>query len=88
MRNSLIFKLMGAFLLVIAIGALVISISTALSTRSAFTLYTTRSGQAWAQQLAPRLADYYAQTKAGKGSMHFSNPVRTQVIPSEWLDGT
>jgi hypothetical protein len=64
MRNSLIFKLMGAFLLVIAIGALVISISTSLATRSAFNLYTTRSGQAWALQLAPQLADYYTQTQS------------------------
>lgn len=60
MRNSLIFKLMGAFLLVIAIGALVISVLTSQATRNAFTLYTTRSGLAWAQQLAPDLADYYA----------------------------
>ncbi len=67
MRNSLILKLMGAFLLVIAVGALVISISTALSTRSAFNLYTTRSGQAWAQQLAPQMAGYYAQTQSWQG---------------------
>jgi len=67
MRNSLIFKLMGAFLLVIAIGALVISILISLSTRNAFNLYTTRSGQVWAQQLAPQLADYYAQTNGWQG---------------------
>ena len=52
-------KLMGAFLLVIAIGALVISLLTSQATQNAFTLYTTRSGQAWAQQIAPLLADYY-----------------------------
>jgi signal transduction histidine kinase len=67
MRNSLIFKLMGAFLVVIAIGALVISELTSLATRNAFTLYTTRSGQIWAQQLAPELANYYAQTNSWQG---------------------
>jgi len=61
MRNSLIFKLMGTFLLVIAIGALVISILVSRATQNAFSIYTTRSGQVWAQRLAPVLADYYAQ---------------------------
>jgi hypothetical protein len=45
MRNSLIFKLLGAFLLVIAIGSLVIAVLTSQATRNAFNLYTTRSGQ-------------------------------------------
>jgi signal transduction histidine kinase len=67
MRNSLIFKLMGAFLLVIAIGALVISILTSRATQNAFTLYTTRSGQNWALRLAPVLADYYAQNGSWRG---------------------
>lgn len=59
MRNSLLFKLMGAFLLVIAIGAAVISVFTSSATRNAFYLYTTRSGQVWGQRLAPVLAEYY-----------------------------
>lgn len=67
MRSSLIFKLMGAFLLVIAIGAVVISLMTSQATQSAFNLYSTRSGQAWAQSLAPVLADYYAQKKDWQG---------------------
>ena len=67
MRNSLIFKLIGAFLMVIAIGALVISLLTALSTRQAFRLYNTRSSQAWAVELAPQLANYYAQTRGWQG---------------------
>jgi signal transduction histidine kinase len=74
MRNSLIFKLMGAFLLVIAIGALAISIMTSLATRSAFNMYTTRSGQAWAQQLAPELANYYTQTKSWQGVDNILQP--------------
>lgn len=67
MRSSLIFKLLGAFLLVIAIGALVIAILTSQATQNAFSLYTTRSGQAWAQRLAPLLADYYTQNNGWTG---------------------
>ena len=67
MRSSLMYKLMGAFLLVIAIGAVVISLLTSQATQSAFNLYTTRSGQAWAQSLAPVLADYYAQKNDWQG---------------------
>jgi len=67
MRNSLIFKLMGAFLLVIAIGGLLISFLTSRATQNAFTLYTTRSGQAWAQRLAPVLADFYVQNGSWNG---------------------
>ena len=67
MRFSLIFKLMGAFLLVIAIGAVIISVLTSQATQSAFNLYTTRSGEAWAQSLAPVLADYYAQKNSWQG---------------------
>ncbi len=67
MRNSLILKLMGAFLLVIAIGALVISWLVSQATQSAFNLYTTRSGQAWAQRLAPLLGDYYLNTGSWQG---------------------
>jgi signal transduction histidine kinase len=67
MRNSLLFKLMGTFLLVIAIGALVISVLVSQATRSAFNLYTTRSGQVWAQRLAIDLADYYAQAHSWQG---------------------
>jgi hypothetical protein len=48
MRNSLILKLMGAFALVILIGSLVTALLTSQATRSAFNLYTTRSGQVWA----------------------------------------
>jgi hypothetical protein len=67
MRSSLVFKLMGAFLLVIAIGALVISWLVSRATQSAFSLYTTRNGQAWAQRLAPVLTDYYSRTGSWQG---------------------
>jgi len=67
MRNSLIFKLMGAFLLVVAIGAVVISWLTSRATQNAFNLYTTRNGQAWAQRLAPILAEYYSSNMSWQG---------------------
>ncbi len=67
MRNSLIFKLMGAFLLVIAIGAGVIAWLTSKATQSAFALYTTRNSQAWGQHLAPILADYYSANQGWQG---------------------
>ena len=67
MRNSLIFKLMGAFLLVVAIGGLVISWLVSQATQNAFSLYTSRSGQMWAQRLAPVLADYYSLSGSWQG---------------------
>jgi signal transduction histidine kinase len=82
MRNSLIFKLMGAFLLVIAIGALVISWLVTQATRNAFNLYTTRSGQAWAQQLAPVLADYYSRSGSWQGVDVVLQSGLSSLIPS------
>ena len=67
LRNSLFFKLIGAFLFVIAVGGLVISVIVSQATHSAFSLYTTRSSQVWAQRLAPDLADYYAQANTWQG---------------------
>lgn len=59
MRSSLLYKLLGAFLLVVLVGAAVMALLTTQATKNAFDLYTTRSGQAWAQRLAPVLAEYY-----------------------------
>jgi two-component system OmpR family sensor kinase/two-component system sensor histidine kinase BaeS len=67
MRNSLLFKLLGAFAIVIAIGALVVSVLTSNATRSAFSLYTTRSGQIWAERISQYLADYYSQSNSWQG---------------------
>lgn len=66
-KNSLIFKLLGAFLLVIAIGALIMSVLTSQATRNAFTLYSTRSGKVWAERLAPSLAEYFARSNTWAG---------------------
>ena len=67
MPRSLFFRLLGAFVLVILVLALV---ATALANRAAagqFRVYTDRSGQLWAQRLAPTLASYYAQTGSWQG---------------------
>lgn len=67
MRNTLLIKLLGAFLLIIVIGGLVTSLHTSNATLSAFELYTTRSGQIWAERLAPDLADYYLANNSWDG---------------------
>jgi signal transduction histidine kinase len=66
-RSSLLIKLLGAFLLVVAVGAGILAWSLSRATENAFTVYTTRSGQAWAQALAPQLADYYTQNHGWEG---------------------
>ena len=65
--NSLILKLIGAFALVILIGALVIYFLTTQATQNAFRLYTTQNSQLWAEQLAPDFANFYAQTNSWQG---------------------
>ena len=67
MRNSLIFKLLGAFLLIIAIGAVVNSWLTSQAMDNAFSLYSTRNSQAWAEQLSPALAEYYSINMSWRG---------------------
>jgi signal transduction histidine kinase len=87
MRNSLIFKLMGAFLLVIAIGALVISWLTSQAMRSAFNLYNTRSSQVWAQQSAPILADYYSRSGSWQGVDAFMQTDLISLNPAAGMGG-
>jgi len=67
MRNSLIYKLMGAFLLVVALGAIIIFWLTSRATQNAFNLYATRNGQALAQRLSPILAEYYSTNMSWQG---------------------
>ena len=67
MKNSWLYKLIGAFLLIIAVGGLVTSLLISRATLSAFNLYTTRSGQIWAQRLAPELVDYYKLNNTWQG---------------------
>jgi len=67
MKNSWLFKLLGAFLLVIAVGSLVTSIMTSRATFNAFSLYTSRNGQIWSDRMAPELAVYYQQNNGWQG---------------------
>lgn len=67
MRNSLLFKLLGAFLLVIALGSIVISLLVSRATGRAFNIYATRNGLLWSQRLAPALADYYSLNDSWQG---------------------
>ncbi len=85
MRNSLMLKLMGAFLLVIAIGAVVISWLSAQATQNAFSLYTTRSGQVWAQQIAPLLADFYT---TNGGWQNVGDVLNNQLSPTQIAGGS
>ena len=65
--KSLIFKLLGAFLLVIAVGTLVMSLLISSSTKDAFTLYSTKNSQAIAIRLAPSLTSYYLESNSWDG---------------------
>ncbi len=62
MRNSLLFKLLGAFLLILTIGGLISSALISNSAQKAFSIYTSRSGQILAKRLGPILASYYEQS--------------------------
>lgn len=61
------FRLMGAFVVVIVLGLVVVALSANRAATSGFQLYITREGQAFAERLAPRLASYYAQNQSWKG---------------------
>ena len=67
MRNNLLIKLIGTFFLVISIGTIVTYWMTSQATQNAFNVYSTRSGQVWAQRLAPVLSDYYNQNGSWVG---------------------
>ena len=67
MKNSWLFKLLGAFLVIIIVGGSVIAVLISRATQSAFNTYTTRSGQAWAQRFAPSLAEYYSMAQTWEG---------------------
>jgi signal transduction histidine kinase len=66
-KNRLIFKLMGAFLLVIVISALVIYLLITQATQNAFRLYTTQNSQLWAQRLSPDFASFFIQMNSWQG---------------------
>ncbi len=65
--QSLRVRLLGAFIAIIAVGMAVVAVLANRATAGEFQLYVTRGGQAWAQQLAPTLASYYAQNAGWNG---------------------
>jgi two-component system OmpR family sensor kinase/two-component system sensor histidine kinase BaeS len=67
MRNSLIVKLMGAFLILIIVSALIISIFTSLGTKNAFTQYSSNNRQIWSNRLAENLTSYYTSNGSWDG---------------------
>jgi signal transduction histidine kinase len=58
---------------------------TSQATQNAFNLYTTRSGQLYAQRLAPVLADYYLQNHGWQGIDAFIQSGVTLHAPSEGM---
>lgn len=69
--SRLITRLIGAFLLVIVIGALIIYFLTTQATQNAFRIYTTQNSQLWAERLAPDFANYYVQANTWQGVDRF-----------------
>ena len=67
MPRSLFFRLLGAFALVILALAVIVAVLVNRATTRQFRLYSDRNGQLWAAQLAPQLADYYAQQGSWQG---------------------
>jgi len=67
MQRSLLLKLLGAFALVILVSAAIVSFLANRAAAGEFRLYTTRSGQLWAQRLAPLVADHYTRTGSWDG---------------------
>ena len=65
--RSLWIKLIGAFGLVILVGISVVVLLASQATIGQFELYVTQTGQQWANQLAPVLANYYAQVGSWDG---------------------
>lgn len=67
MQRSFFFKLMGAFVLVILLLAVVVAMLVNQATSSQFRLYSDHNGQLWAAQLAPQLAAYYSRQGSWQG---------------------
>jgi signal transduction histidine kinase len=87
MRNSLLLKLLGAFLLVILIGGLVIGFSVWAATRSAFSLYTTRVDQTLAVSLTTPLAEFYATNGSWDDVEAFISTSLTSAMPMMGIPG-
>lgn len=65
--RSLWLRLMGAFVLVIAIGGAVDGFVMSRATHAQFSQYVSQNGLAWAQRLAPVLVGYYDRNQSWDG---------------------
>lgn len=77
--RSLWLKLMGAFALVILVGTGLVVFLAGRATAGQFELYVTQTGQQWAAQLAPVLADHYARSGSWEGV--------DAVLRNPWMAG-
>lgn len=75
MRISLFFKLMGAFLVLILISALVISFTTLSSTRHAFNQFSSNNRNQWSIRLSEDLAFFYSVSDSWEGVDEFLTSV-------------
>lgn len=66
--GSLRVRLLGGFTAVVLVGLATVALLANRATTSEFRLYVTRSGQAYAQRLAPALGAYYARTGSWAGA--------------------
>ena len=73
MMRSLWLKLMSAFLLVVLIGGGIDTYLVSRSTRTQFSQYIDQNGRAFAQQLAPTLAQYYTRQGNWQGVENLLN---------------
>ena len=85
MKSSLIFKFLGAFLLVIAVSTSLIALLISRSTEKAFTLYTTKNDKLIAEQLAPQLAQFYQENNSWQGIDEYikSNTLFSNLEPGD-----
>lgn len=82
--RSLWLRLMGAFVLVIAIGGAIDGFLVSRATRSQFNQYVSQNGLAWAQRLAPALVDYYDRNQSWDGVERIiNNPWQGMMMGTE-----
>ncbi len=79
MFRSLWFRLVGAMAVVIGVTLIVVTLTSSAVTAREFDLYVTRASSAWAQQLAPVLAEEYART----GSWDSAQQILSETTPAE-----
>lgn len=79
--HSLWLRLMGAFVLVIALGGAVDGFIVSRATQAQFSQYVSQKGLAWAQRMAPTLVDYYSRNQSWDGvESVFNNPWQTAMM--------